>query len=83
MRCCRTLFRRKHLDSLELESTPLSRVLNVFDLTTLGVGSTLGVGVYVLAGDVARNVAGPAVIVSFAIAAIASAFAGIVQQFFE
>eukprot|EP00099_Drosophila_melanogaster_P022054 NP_649428.1 slimfast, isoform C [Drosophila melanogaster] len=72
----KALTRRKTEDVNEGESQ-LARVLNLFDLTALGVGSTLGLGVYVLAGQVAFNIAGPAVTISFLIAAIASAFAGI------
>lgn len=62
---------------ITFEDTALPRVLNLIDLTALGIGSTIGVGFYVLAGDVARSVAGPAVTVSFLIAGIASLFAGL------
>ena len=71
-----TLMRRKAVEEDHMADTSLARVLGLVDLCCLAVGSTLGLGIYVLAGDVAKTEAGPAVVISFLVAALASLFAG-------
>jgi len=74
------LFRRKPLHILLEEAkgeNRLRRVLGPFALTSLGVGAIIGTGIFVLTGIAAHDKAGPALILSFAIAGLACVFAAL------
>lgn len=58
----------------ESERSGLVRSLGPFQLVLLGIGCIIGAGVYVMTGTAAANYAGPAVVLSFALAAVACAF---------
>uniref|UniRef100_A0A8C6WZI5 Solute carrier family 7 member 4 n=1 Tax=Neogobius melanostomus TaxID=47308 RepID=A0A8C6WZI5_9GOBI len=70
VRLCQKLNRLKTLED-DMMATSLNRCLNTLDLTLMGVGGMVGSGLYVLTGTVAKNIAGPAVIVSFIFAGLA------------
>ena len=67
---------RKTLAQIEAEthSAGLKRSLGALNLTMLGVGSTIGSGIYVMTGAASANYAGPAILLSFIIACLACVF---------
>ena len=73
MRFIAKLLRRKVLDT---SPSLLHRSLGFVSLTALGVGATLGAGVYVLTGVVGQKV-GPAIVISFFISGVASILSGL------
>lgn len=72
------LFRRKilqHLlEEIDMEQHRLQRSLTAFDLTILGIGAIIGVGIFVLTGTAAARFAGPGIILSLCISAGACLF---------
>ncbi|MFI6251903.1 amino acid permease [Streptomyces sp. NPDC051016] len=75
------ILRRKpieHIEETEVTEGPrLDRSLGLVQLTAIGVGGIIGAGIFTLAGTVANETAGPAVLVSFLVAGLASACAAL------
>jgi APA family basic amino acid/polyamine antiporter len=55
----------------------LKKSLSALDLTVFGVGVVIGAGIFTLTGRAAHEVAGPAIVISFVVAAIACALAAL------
>ena len=71
-----SIFRKKDVNSLLHQRSPLKRTLRTMDLTFLGIGAIIGTGIFVLPGKGALT-AGPALSVSFLIAGICCGFAAL------
>src|SRR5690348_16357472 len=55
----------------------LRRALGPWGITALGIGAVIGTGIFVVTGTAAAEHAGPAVLISFIIAAICSGFSAL------
>jgi APA family basic amino acid/polyamine antiporter len=76
------LLATKSLDTILAEAGEtgehaLKRALGPVNLITLGIGAIIGAGIFVLTGAAAAQYAGPAIVLSFVLAGIACAFAGL------
>ena len=73
------LFQRKTVDQIQAEYAhgELKRSLGPINLILLGIGCIIGAGIFVRTGNAAALHAGPAVMISFVIAGIVCAFAGL------
>ena len=77
-----SLFVRKPMDSLlreaqETGTHTLRRTLGAWGLVALGIGAIIGAGLFSITGGAAANHAGPAITISFVVAALGCLFAGL------
>ncbi|HTS64177.1 MAG TPA: amino acid permease [Candidatus Acidoferrales bacterium] len=82
-----SLFETKSLDRIKAEAEGgeqhLKKTLGPINLIALGIGAIIGAGLFSLTGIAAADNAGPAVVISFVIAAIGCAFAGMCYSEFS
>ena len=74
-----SLLRTKSIERSIADTTDpefqLKKSLSAFDLTVFGVGVVIGAGIFTLTGRAAHDVAGPSIVLSFVVAAIACGLA--------
>jgi basic amino acid/polyamine antiporter, APA family len=77
----RHIFAKKSVEVLRAEAFDtehgLRRALGPINLVSLGIGAIIGAGIFVLTGNAAAQYAGPAIVLSFVLAGIGCAFAGL------
>lgn len=66
-----------HVIQEESQKGELKRTLSAANLVSLGVGCIIGAGIFVMTGQAAAEHAGPAIIISFVLAGLCCAFAGL------
>ncbi len=74
------LLRKKSVSALQKEADGddgMRRALGPVNLTAIGVGGIIGAGIFVLTGQAAAAYAGPGIVLSFILAAVACGFAGL------
>lgn len=74
-----SLFRKKSINEIlaNAEKNTLKKTLGIFDLVMIGIGCTIGTGIFVVTGIAAATYAGPAIAISYFLAAVACIFAGL------
>ena len=77
-----SLFARKSIDALRTDAFSegehsLKRALGPMNLVSLGIGAIIGTGIFVLTGSAAAQFAGNGIVISFIIAGLGCAFAGL------
>jgi basic amino acid/polyamine antiporter, APA family len=77
MELLRTKPVEQSIGDTEIEEHRLRKDLSALDLTVLGVGVTIGTGIFVLTGVAAATKAGPAIALSFVVAAVACGLAAL------
>uniref|UniRef100_A0A8C6E5Y5 Cationic amino acid transporter C-terminal domain-containing protein n=1 Tax=Moschus moschiferus TaxID=68415 RepID=A0A8C6E5Y5_MOSMO len=70
------LIRKRPLEPIDESLRPMAH-LNILNLVIMGVGRMLRGAMYLMAGTVAKYIAGPATIISFLVAALFSMFSGL------
>src|SRR5215467_10471221 len=82
-----SLFEKKPLNKIMAEAEGgahhLKKTLGALNLIALGIGAIIGAGLFSLTGIAAADNAGPAVVISFIVAAIGCAFAGMCYSEFS
>lgn len=75
----KNLMLKKSVEKIQKESArgELKRTLGKWNLLSLGIGCIIGAGIFVMTGKAAADYAGPAIILSFVLAGLCCAFAGL------